>query len=237
MNTEGASSNSSFVLSTEKDPRCRFMCVHMIYMAVRVLTNAPRYLYAEHSRDQLRITRSMLARILTYHQVMPIYLDFIFVFGGQSNPRDLRFSGFYEQTSIKDPSRGLAMPERSGRQYQLCYNLKGVTLTQKDIKDMKLSQWSIRQVAICHQFDVVHGTTLWIVTKGRLDIQQRFKQLTGRDGRVEDKSFRTVYECFRSSLAAHLMYCHWSTEDWRWYIRWLEDVVDSEVNALNSHPF
>jgi hypothetical protein len=176
----------------------------------------------------------MLAQILTHHQVMPVYLDFIFVFGAQSDPRDLRFSGFREQTMIKDPPRGLAMLGRSGRQFQLCYNLKGVTLNKNNKENNKLSEWSIRQAAIHHQFDVVNGTTLWIVTKGRLDIQQRFKQLTGRDGRPEDKSFGDVYECFRSSMAAHLMYCHWSTEDWRWYIRWLEDVIDSEVRPINN---
>lgn len=205
------------------------LCVVLNFLTLAL---SIRYIHAEHSRDQLRITRSMLAQILTYYQVMPAYLDFMFVFGAQSDLRDLRFSGFREQTMIKHPARGPTMPRRSGRQFQLCYNLKGVTLNKSTVEPVKPSEWSIRQAAILHQFDVVHGTTLWIVTKGRLDVYERFKELTGRDGRIEDKSFADMYECFRSSLAAHLMYCHWSTEDWRWYIRWLENQFEMQVRPV-----
>jgi hypothetical protein len=178
----------------------------------------------------------MLTQIFTYHQVMPIYLNFISVFGAQSEPRDLRFSGFREQTTLASPPRGPAVIElgRSGRQFQLCYNLKCVALKSEDPKRIELNEWSIRQAAIHHQFDVVEGTTLWIVTKGNEDIKERFKELTGKDGREEDKSFATLEQCFRSSFAAHLLYCYWATEDWGWYIRWLEDVLEDQVSSLNK---
>ena len=196
------------------------------------------YIYGEHSRAHLKIFRDMLTQILTYHQVMPAYLDFVSVFGAQSEPHDLRFAGFREQVTLADPPRGPMMPSlgRSGRQYQLCYNLKCVTLKVEDQTNSKLNEWSIRQAAIHHQFDLVEGTTLWIVTKGNLDLQERFKELTGKTGRPEDKAFGTAEECFRSSLAAHLLYCHWSTEDWRWYIRWLERVIEDEVSLACIHP-
>jgi len=163
---------------------------------------------------------------------MPTYLDFVFAFGAQSDPRDLRFSGFREQNMLRYPLRGNAMPElgRSGQQFQLCYNLKGVSLKKSDPNDFKNNEWSIRQAAIHHQFDIVFGTTLWIVTKGNKDLQQMFKDLTGREGRPEDKDFSTVESCFRASLAAHLLYSHWSIEGWRWYIGWLEKIIESEVS-------
>ncbi|KAL9080572.1 MAG: hypothetical protein Q9157_000714 [Trypethelium eluteriae] len=161
--------------------------------------------------------------------------DFMFIFGAQSDPKDLRFSGFRERTMMRDPARGLPVPSlgRSGRNFQISYNLKGVTFKSKGNESMRLDEWSIRQAAIYHQFDIVFGTTLWIVTKGRLDIQQRYKELTGPDGRAEDKSFDSLEDCFRSTLAAHLLYCHWSTEDWRWYIRWLEDIIDEEYKPYH----
>jgi hypothetical protein len=165
---------------------------------------------------------------------MPVYLDFMFVFGSQSEPRDLRFSGFREQTALWDsnPPRGPAAADlgRSGRQYQLCYNLKGVTLKSKNEDDASLNEWSIRQAAIHHQFDIIYGTTVWIITKGSSDLEDRFRNMTGKDGRPEDKSFETLEQCFRSSLSAHLLYCHWSTEDWRWYIGWMEEVIEEEVS-------
>src|ERR1700722_813047 len=91
------------------------------------------YLFGGHSRKSLNITRRMLLRILSYHQVMPAYLDFISVFGSQDDPKDLRFSGFREQTLISkgDKIRGPEVTSlgRSGRQIQLCYNLKAVACT------------------------------------------------------------------------------------------------------------
>lgn len=197
------------------------------------LSESVRYIFAEHSRDRLKITRRSLAQLLTYHQVMPVYLDFMFVFGAQSDAKDLRYSAFRKQTSFKTFISGsLALPDlgRSGLNFKLCYNLKSVTLKKEHGENSKLNEWSIRQAAFYHQFDVVSGNALWIVTKGRTDILDRYKELTGPAGDPEDRSFGTLDECFRSSLAPHLLYCHWSTEEWRWYIRWLEEIIDVDVS-------
>jgi len=157
----------------------------------------------------------MLVRILSYHQVMPAYLDFLSVFGQQSKPRDLRFSGFREQSVLSNPPRGLIIPAfgRSGCQIQLCYNLKSPSIVPS--KSAMPKEWSIRQVAVHHQFDVVEGTALWIITKGDQLFKERIQDLTGKDGRPEDRAFGTPGESFRSSLAVHLLACHWSTGDWR----------------------
>jgi hypothetical protein len=171
---------------------------------------------------------------------MPVYLDFMFVFGAQSDTTDLRFNGFCKQTTMKPSSpTSPAMSElgRSGRHFTLCYNLKGVTLKKKSGANTKNHEWSIRQAAIYHQFDVEYGTSLWIITKGHPDILKRYKELTGSRGRPENVAFDEVDQCFRSSLAAHLLYCHWSTEDWGWYIRWLEEVTDAEVNFWADYVF
>jgi hypothetical protein len=198
----------------------------------RVLTDMTRYLYGQHSRDRLKTTRDSLAEIMTYHQVMPAYLDFMLVFGAQSDPKDLRFSGFREHVSLKHNSDVLPVPVlgRSGRHYQLCYNLKSAHFKKKSDEDITLDQWSIRQAAVYHHFDVENGTTLWIVTKGGDDLLDQYDELTGPNGRPEDKQFDTPGSCFASSLSTHLLFCHWSTEDWRWYIRWLEEVLDHKVS-------
>lgn len=174
----------------------------------------------------------MLCKMLTSYNVMPGYLDFMFVFGAQSDARDLRFSGFRESLDLTGSDMRPSMLGGGGRRFQLCYNLKGVSLHKSNDENIKLSAWTVRQAAIYHQFNVVEGNSLWIVTKGRLDLQQRFKSLTGPDAHPGDSSFNDAAQCFASSLAAHLMYCQWSTEDWREYLRWLEDVVDREVRPL-----
>jgi len=192
---------------------------------------------AGNSRQHLRITRKMMVRILSHHQVMPCYLDFLFPFGLQSLPRDFRFSAFREQTLIKSPARSPAIPGlgRSGRQIQLSFNLKGVSCTS-DSKDILEKRWSPRQAAVHHQFDVELGTTLWILTKGDLQLKDRIQELTGSKGRLEDRSFGTVAQCLISSLAVHLLLCHWSCEEWRWYILWLEEVIEYEVSQNDTNP-
>ncbi|KAI0379191.1 hypothetical protein F5Y04DRAFT_130660 [Hypomontagnella monticulosa] len=205
--------NTPMLTGTKKDPKCRFI-----------------YIYGIHSRAKLGLTKAMLMDILTFHQVMPAFLDFLYLFGQKSEPTDLQFSSFHEQVVLTSPSDGIALSGlgRSGKYYQSCYNLKSVTLTYENKENITLCEWSIRQAVFHHQFDVVNGNMLWIVVKGNLDIQQRFKSLTDKDARPQDKSFETPEECFRSSLSAHLMYCHWATEDWRWYIEWLEIAIDKE---------
>ncbi|KAI9776788.1 MAG: hypothetical protein M1816_005082 [Peltula sp. TS41687] len=213
-------------LATGRDPRCRFMSVHQRILGCDkiVLTGGGLQLYLwgtlastpqHHAKDVL----------------MPNYLDFVSVFGSQALPRELRFSSFREQILLSSPPRGPAVPDlgRSGRQFQLCYNLKAVTCLSDANTATKSKEWSIRQAAFHHQFDVEEGTTLWIVTQGSLDLKNRVQEMTGKDGRPEDRAFRNPEECFRSSLAIHLLYCHWSTEEWRWYIQWLEDVIDQEL--------
>jgi hypothetical protein len=173
---------------------------------------------------------------MTYHQVMPAYLDFMLVFGAQSDPKDLRFSGFREQVRLKTPPSDLYTPTlgRSGKHYQLCYNLKSVKFKSKSDENIKLNEWSIRQTAVYHQFDVDFGTTMWIVTKGGEDLLDQYEELIGPKGRLEDKQFQTPALSFGSSLSTHLLFSHWSTEDWRWYIRWQEEVLDHEVSFFQS---
>lgn len=192
---------------------------------------------SNNSRKALKITRKMMVRILSYHQVMPGYLDFLFSFGAKIEPRDFRFSAFCEQTLLNYPVRGPAVPGlgRSGRQIQLSFNLKGVSCISSAKLSASEKMWSMREAAIHHQFDIELGTTLWIVTKGNLELKERIQDMTGQDGRLEDRSFGTVRQCFISSLAVHLLFCYWSCEAWRWYLLWLEEVIADAVSVDIIH--
>ncbi|KAI4941153.1 hypothetical protein J4E91_010944 [Alternaria rosae] len=209
------------VAARKQDPKCRFI-----------------YFHGEHSRAQLKTTRESVCHILSYHQIMPAYLDFMLVFGGQSDAKDPHFSGFREQIRLKTPSNGHPAPElgRSGKHYQLCYNLKGVQHKKESNEDMKLDEWSIRDAAIYHRFDVEYGTTLWIVTKGGRDLRDRYEELTRPAGRPGHKMYTDTTSCFQLALMTHLLYCQWSTEDWRWYIVWLERVVEKESRMAVDGP-
>ena len=89
--------------------------------------------------------------------------------------------------------------------------------------------WSIRQAAFYHQFDVENGNTLWIATSGGDDIQSRVEDHTGRNARPEDVNFDTPKSSFRSSLSVHQLFCNWSTEGWRGHLGWLEQTIAKRV--------
>ncbi|KAG9601193.1 hypothetical protein KCU77_g2022, partial [Aureobasidium melanogenum] len=189
-------------------PKCRFIC-----------------LYAAHSRARLRLTYDMLTRVLTFHQVMPGYLDFLHAFGAQDNPRAQFFAGFYQQTMLQNNAQIPKMIGYSWRQYQLCYNLRGVTCIKQF--DGTVTEWSVRQAAIHHQFDVVYGTAVWVLTKGRQDLLEKIDQFTTHSA---GPTFNTPQACFGTSLEVHRMFCHWAADDWRQYIDWLEDGLESNTS-------
>ena len=194
-----------------------------------------RFLYGETSRSRLKISRNMLCRLFTHHQVMPQYLNFMSVFSMSPEKddmsfggRDLRFVGFQVQNALCRNSMAIPGLERSGRRFQMCYNLKTAVKRSE-------SSWSIKQAAFHHQFDIETGNALWISTKGGLeDIKGKVESLTGSSGRLEDRSFGDALECFISSLAVHLMYCHWSTEGWCLCIQHIEREVEREVSSYQA---
>lgn len=184
-------------------------------------------------------------RVLTYHQVMPDYLDFLCLYGRQIKPRNLGFCRFRTQVTIDNPTMGLDMPElnRSGCGYQMCYNLKTVARVSSPASNnfdsatfgydnSGSAQWSIRQAAIHHQFDIEKGTALWIITKGDKDLKDRLSALTGPYGRPDARAFEEIPDSFQSTLATHLFLCQWSISEWDWYIEWLETMIDKEVVTL-----
>ena len=174
----------------------------------------------------------MLVRVLSYFQVIPDYIDLLLAFGGLKHPREELYSGFRNQLQLKyTPSLAVDYLGRSGRQFQLCYNLKSIgRRTESSHLAPCYVQWSFRHGAFHHQFDIAKGTALWIATGADLDLEKQIEETTGRTGTGEDRRYQTPEQCFKSSLAIHLLLCHWASENWRTYFLWLEGTVEDEVS-------
>ena len=183
------------------------------------------FVHAPHSRERLKTTRRMLMSVLTYHQVMPAFLDFLFPFGLQEYPQDFDFSGFRQHTTLSDFDRVLAIPEvgRSGLGYQLCYSLKAVEQSRSQIE----WPWSIRQTAIHHSFDVDHGRANWIIIKGDQLMKNRIRLAIKDTGLTSISDLHFVDRAFVSTLVIHMVICDWSCESWRWYINFLQEKFES----------
>ncbi|TVY76116.1 hypothetical protein LSUE1_G004244 [Lachnellula suecica] len=177
----------------------------------------------------LKISRDMLMILLTHHQVMISFLDFIFPFGMQEFPEDFYFSGLREETRLSQPATGLVISQlgRSGRDIRLCYNLKSV--------ERSLDQhWPWEPFTI--PFDVEHGKAFWIIVKGSKIIKKRIQDSTapGAVGPSDLKRFGSDCEAMASSLEAHLVLADWCDEEWRWYMNYLEERLHAATRQTLS---
>ena len=176
----------------------------------------------------------MLTRVLSYHQVSAEYLEFLFAFGQQTDPVDLSFSGFRAHVSPATVSVPVGADVealgRSGKQLQLCYNLKTIEIKSAPDTDVSKQDWSIRHVAVYHQLDLKTGKTLWILTRGGLDIRDAVQRLTDNQADPKNRTFDSVESSFQASFAPHILCSHWAVENWRWYLRWREEIFTNTVS-------
>lgn len=212
---------------------------------IEALADVYRFLWAENSRWNLRVSMKALLKILTFHQVNPSYLDFIMSFGRQRDGRGVMFTRFRSHCYLdEDPAQSMApclmvndstlqntpaVSElgRSGNCFQLSWSLKKVV--NRHPTESKQSEWYTRSVGLYHQFDIENGRTLWITTSGREDVQLRIQDLTGRSARRDNIEFETSESSFRLSFQTHLLLCQWAMEGWAEYLQYLEGVVQEGV--------
>lgn len=64
------------------------------------------FLVSDRALASLELTRDALLRILTYHQVMAAYIDFLLVYRVQDEVRELRLTGFRTRTILQSPVPG-----------------------------------------------------------------------------------------------------------------------------------
>lgn len=112
------------------------------------LTMFLRFISARDSRAKLNIDRATLTRILSHHQVMPAFLDFLFTFGLSEHTKDLHFSGFRSEMNFDDGDTRLVLLQmgRSGRELRMAYIMRGV----ERVPSQTSWPWAIRQSAIYH---------------------------------------------------------------------------------------
>lgn len=191
-----------------------------------------RFLCPNSIFSPLPISLKSVSRLLTFHQVSPSFFEFLDVYGSiRWIDREIRFSGFKTEIYLGHPEPGSPLLElgRTGRHYQLCYNMKTVA-PQEHLKEPLpgRSLWQIRQAAIHHQFDVGTGLQLWIYGDPYAAIEKKITEMVSDQPDLKEK-FDTISASFISSLEIHLLSAKWSAEGWRQYILYLEDALENLV--------
>lgn len=185
------------------------------------------FMRAQTTAGPLELHPRMLLRLLSYYQVMPHFLDFLYVYASPfGEDRELRFSGFRAEKTLVNPVPGTdnVYLGRSGRMYSLCFNLKNVA-------EKNDGNWKIRQAAIYHHFDLGQSSQVWMFGDPHASIKDRIGELFSVDENYPT-SFSTLGQGFLSSLSVHRVCTQWASSEWRWNVSFLERWANKLVRAL-----
>ena len=213
---------------------CPYPCCNRRILSV--LTACDRFIHAAiHSRACLRTTRDMLTLAFTYFQVMPEFLDFLFLFGEQEHAQGLYYSGFHQCTHLTGAEMGRRVDTRnwSGRDMQVCYCLKSV----ESSPSQEHWPWSIQNCAVHHSFDAGHVRSTWLIIKGDNLIEKRIKLATSeKEVSIGKSAFETIETAFGAALTTHLLIYDWSAENWHDLIKYLEERFEKIFGEIFEMP-
>ncbi|KAK0750804.1 hypothetical protein B0T18DRAFT_57114 [Schizothecium vesticola] len=197
------------------------------------------------AEGRLKITSEMLLQILTYHHVCPSFLQFISYNGSRplTSGSDLLFGNLRCLKFFGGPDATVNALGRSGHHYQLVFEIKTV-FNPQDWRDAAAAEdeeavwlWPIMKTTVYHRFDVVTGTSLWIITTG--------DETTTRSAHVGPYDFRSVRNIvevpdvktetpickrFTRSLDVMEWLMEWSLSEYSSYIAFL----DGELGRLTE---
>ena len=172
----------------------------------------------------------MLKSCFTHFQVMPEFVEFLLPFGYREYAQDFYFSGFRQRTQLSDYHQNASPDAKSAdKKLQICWNLKSVEPSDCD-------EWSIRQCAIYHSFNLLEVRTSWIIVKGDELMKKRVESAVSDRGHQDMSRFGSLDRAFEASLETHLIFCRWAAENWRWYINSIEDRFQNKTRNTFSAP-
>jgi hypothetical protein len=190
------------------------------------------FIEAKSARDVLNISKDMMLWLLSLFQVMPNFLEFVFPFGEQLYDYDFQFSALRQDIRLRPGLRRSAYPDldRSGEDFQLCFNLKSIESKPEDGWG-----WSARQAAIFHSFDMKSGQASWIVIKAQDNLRERLTEALTTVLRDNGNMYDSLASKFANTLGCHLVIVDWCAENWRWYIQHFEEQLEEKTSKALVH--
>ncbi|KAI1267594.1 hypothetical protein F5Y18DRAFT_415728 [Xylariaceae sp. FL1019] len=191
------------------------------------------FLQSPTSRDPLGCTQQQLARLLTHHQVMPSFLDFVLAFKMRQAP--VSHAVFRRENYLESNVPELNLPERlrSGLQIQHAFSLLSVERT--NIPDEQ-NKWPLRQTALYHSFDVVTGQSLFAVLKGGINIASRVKDEVNNHRDLQPLALDSLEGSFIATLQIQLIILEWCSENWAEYVDDFEEKAKEKSVEVKHVP-
>ncbi|RYP87656.1 hypothetical protein DL770_004735 [Monosporascus sp. CRB-9-2] len=185
------------------------------------------FLSSPSARSPLGCSREQLQHLLTHHQVMPSFLEFIFTFKGRERPFAQAFFRHENYLEEEDPAFSLPVLGRSSMLIQHAFNVLSVEKSTDPGKS-----WPLRQTALYHAFDVRYGHSLWIVLKGDSLMRKRIPEAASQQPDMKPASMSTPARSLVACLHVHLIILEWSAENWGDFVDYLEEK--RTVNTIDA---
>ncbi|KAK5695171.1 hypothetical protein LTR97_008677 [Elasticomyces elasticus] len=165
----------------------------------------------------------MAQRIFTYHQAMSSFMECVFSFGFREHSQDCTLAAFSSNNRWSDPQRGLQVADlgRSGRIMEHCYSLKSVERSNGQLD----WPWAVRQCSIYHALDLETAQATWIVIKANRLIEKLIADAIAPPQYRTKLASRSVGPAVAAALVVHELVAAWSSENWHWYINFLESAL------------
>ncbi|KAK0673582.1 hypothetical protein QBC41DRAFT_311100 [Cercophora samala] len=201
-----------------KDPKCRHV-----------------FFEADHSRAPLDCSKEMFLFTMSFLQVMAPFTELLLGFGKSRARKEFHYTSFRHENylSVSQAANfASARLGRSGLEIRHCYNLWGVEMS--DAGDSP--EWSIRQTAIFHAFDIVSGQALWVNISANDEMKSRIRDAVVSCEELGAESLKSLRGSFLATLTTHLVAFEWCLENWRHYITHLEKMLRKITDEVNQAP-
>lgn len=176
----------------------------------------------------------MLLLLLSFHHVMPRFLDMVFSFGKQPVQRQkFHYTAFHREDFLdSEVAKEFEIPRlgRSGRQIRHCYNLWSAERSSTGAK------WSFRETAVYHSFDVDSGRAFWINIKANDLMLSRVRELEETTEAQKTGTAPDPHSVFASTLTTHLVLLEWCSETWQAFVSELGAEMGKLLDASKNAP-
>ncbi|KAK4159545.1 hypothetical protein QBC43DRAFT_339051 [Cladorrhinum sp. PSN259] len=173
-------------------------------------------------RKPFTISSECLKTILTYHQVFPQILEFLYCIGTNCI-LDEHFTpvALYSQRNLgnRDPQLEIPSLGRTGRGYQVCYCLKGIDIVPHEACD-PTGRWMIKPATVYHQFNHHTGAQVWIIGEPKDDIRRSMLENLAQSPVSKEPCINGSQ--FLASLQGHLTCARWAAKGWTEHVEALE---------------
>ncbi|KAI0020698.1 hypothetical protein F4780DRAFT_360551 [Xylariomycetidae sp. FL0641] len=176
------------------------------------------FLSAGSSRSPLGCNREQLKLLLTHHQVMATFLDFIFAFKVRERPLTQAF--FRQENHLEDE-------EPAGKAHGMSRGLMPIQhaflVLSVERSEGQMQLWPLRQTVLYHSFDVHDGRSVWIVLKGSVSMRRRIVAAQQSHQDLQPAAMTSTARSFVATLHIHILVLEWCAENWGEYIDYLEE--------------